>query len=450
MRHPYGHLSISRGSSADVRPRTRIRTAARRQPHVHFIGSCCYIPQMDEQNLVFLSYASPDRDRILEFHDYLAHHGFDVWMDVRRLKGGQSWDFEIKRAMEKSAIIVVFLSKNSVDRRGYAQREIKIALDQARDRFVDDIYLVPVMLDDVGIPEQLAKIQVIRDEDSDSKSALIDAINHQFDRLGVETARLQGETEVRWTKTHYKDTWDGLPGYETSYQLLKFSSDEYPHAHEITEVIRGWLAACAMNEREVKFSQSGAFHNFGKSRWSRQNTWEAVCGDPKIKGRILSVTYNVFWYGAGAAHPNHGFKTFCFTLDPITQISSIKDVFNRHDETFAIIQEEARSQLLGKRADDASNDDEPLLDEKWVHGGTESWDDFSTFAFAEDGIEFFFSPYHVGPYAMGSHSIVIPYAMVAKQLRRRFACALDVDHLQNDWHPLAGSEDGIGDDKDVA
>ena len=115
---------------------------------------------MDDQNLIFLSYATPDREAVFAFHDDLARAGYNVWMDKHRIKGGQNWDFEIKKAMQKAAIIVVFLSQNSVDRRGYAQREIKIALDQANDHLVDDIYLIPVLLErEVPIPSQLSGIQ---------------------------------------------------------------------------------------------------------------------------------------------------------------------------------------------------------------------------------------------------------------------------------------------------
>lgn len=399
---------------------------------------------MDEQNWIFLSYASPDRDRVIEYHDHLAHHGFDVWMDVRRLKAGQNWDFEIRRALEKSTIIVVFLSKSSVDRRGYAQREIKIALDQAQDKVIDDIYLLPVMLDDVAIPTQLSKIQVVRHDDSDIKASLIESINFQFDRLGLENATFQDTTAVRWTKAKYRDTWEGLPGYDTTFQILKLSSTEYPYVHEITEMIRGWLVRCAMEERETKFSQSPEFHDFGKSRWSRQNTWEAVCSDPKIKGRVLSIVYSIFWYGAGAAHPNHGFRSFCFTLDPVTHISRIEDLFENVDEALSIIQSEVRSQLANKRQDEPSNDDDPVLDEKWIYDGTKAWSDFSTFAFTSDGVEFFFSPYHVGPYAMGSHVVTVPYSSIISQLHRRFVYALDLHHLQSVWQPLSVSGDDAG------
>lgn len=149
---------------------------------------------MEDTPLIFISYASPDRERVIEFHDYLANMGLNVWMDKRRLKGGQNWNFEINRALEKAVVVVIFLSTNSVDRRGYAQREIKIALDHAQEKLVDDIYIVPVMLDPVSIPAQLKSIHVIQAIDSEARAAVADAISHQLNRLsysfGVSVAGL--------------------------------------------------------------------------------------------------------------------------------------------------------------------------------------------------------------------------------------------------------------------
>ena len=87
-----------------------------------------------DSQTVFLSYASPDRERVTPYFDWLVSRGFDVWLDCKRLKAGQDWNFEIRRELEKAAIIVVFISNNSVDRRGYVQREIKLALDQAEPK----------------------------------------------------------------------------------------------------------------------------------------------------------------------------------------------------------------------------------------------------------------------------------------------------------------------------
>lgn len=392
---------------------------------------------MQDSHLVFLSYASPDRDRVLEWYDALSSKGLEVWMDKRRLKGGQNWDLEIKRALQKAAIIIVFLSENSVDRRGYAQREIKVALDQARDKLIDDIYLIPVMLDDgVVIPPELASIQVIRPEDGDQMEAATEAIAIQLERLGAETARIQGESQLRWTITTHKDQWDGLPGYESSYQLPRFQSEVYPQVGEITQILQGWLASQAMAERTVKFDQDPELCNFGQSRFRRQNSWDASCGDPKVKQRILTVAYTVSWYGAGAAHPNFGFRTFAFTLDPVTQITNLERIFLDKPEAFKLIQSTVREQLLNQDFNDTESDGDPLrLPEDFVNDGTKDWDSFSNFIFGEDGIEFLFGAYEVAPYAFGPQTASVSYDKLAKLIRLETACALGIEYLHQETKP---------------
>src|SRR5689334_22163217 len=115
---------------------------------------------------IFISYASPDHERVLPFFEWLEKHGFNVWMDIRRLKPGQNWDFEINRALEKATFVLLFISKLSFDRRGYVQRELKLALDKREEKLIDDIYIIPVLLDDdVRIPDQVRDVQCIRASD---------------------------------------------------------------------------------------------------------------------------------------------------------------------------------------------------------------------------------------------------------------------------------------------
>lgn len=392
---------------------------------------------MDERHLIFLSYASPDRERVFEYYDFFSNKNFQVWMDKRSIKGGQNWEFEIKRALQKAAIIIVFLSRNSVNRRGYVQREIKIALDQARDKLIDDIYIIPVMLDTgVPVPAQLDDIHILRPEDGDTMQAAAEAIELQLRELGAEAARIQGESELRWTLTTHKDSWDGLPGYEVEYQLPRFHSDVYPQVSEITDIIRGWLLSQAMGERAVKYEQDCDSFNFGQNRFQRQNSWEASCGDPKIKARVATVAYSIWWYGAGAAHPNHGFKTFTFTLDPVTQINRLESIFKVPQTVLPCIQAAVRESLLAERFEGMTSDDEPLaLDPEWVERGTEAWDDFTNFVFGDDGIEILFGSYHVAPYAFGPQTAVVPYEKIALFMKKHFACALGVEHLQSGNQP---------------
>jgi hypothetical protein len=57
-----------------------------------------------ELQTVFISYASPDRARVTPYCDRLESRGISVWMDYKRVKSGQHWDFEIRRALDKAAI----------------------------------------------------------------------------------------------------------------------------------------------------------------------------------------------------------------------------------------------------------------------------------------------------------------------------------------------------------
>jgi hypothetical protein len=119
--------------------------------------------------LIFLTYASPDKERVLDYYAYLEEAGFSIWMDCKQLKAGQKWDHAIRTAFDKASIIVAFVSENSYQRRGYVQRELALALRKLEEKLPDDIYIIPVMLDEgVDIPCQLKDIQAILPSDVDA------------------------------------------------------------------------------------------------------------------------------------------------------------------------------------------------------------------------------------------------------------------------------------------
>lgn len=396
---------------------------------------------MDENATIFLSYASLDYERVHEYYTALANEGLDPWLDKEKLVAGQNWDFEIKRALARAAIIVVFLSEHSIYRRGYAQREIRIALDQAQNKLHDDIYVIPVMLDEVPIPSELDAIQVVDAASENPYKQLSSAINIQLKQLGLENAKLQGDPKLRWTMTWYRDSWEGLPGYDTSYQLPRFKSVQYPKACEITDVIRGWATEEAMAQRAVKFSQSTDYCSFGQEPFFRTNTWEASCNTPIVHERIVSISFAVWTMGAGAAHPNMSFKTFAFTLSPVSQISTLQSIFAKPDEALRLIQEGVRHQLLCENERIPGEEDAPSqLDEEWVNRGTASWDGLANFIFGPDGIEFLFPAYQVAAYAYGPQFAKVEYKGLAKLMYRDHAFALGVEHMQHDYTPFQSEE----------
>jgi hypothetical protein len=78
---------------------------------------------------IFLSYAREDEAQVRDVYYRLLDAGFDVWMDKINLLPGQRWQQEIPQAIRHSDFILIFFSKRSVARRGYIQREFRLALD---------------------------------------------------------------------------------------------------------------------------------------------------------------------------------------------------------------------------------------------------------------------------------------------------------------------------------
>jgi hypothetical protein len=384
---------------------------------------------MDQSPLVFLSYASPDGDRVDVFYQHLKAEGFNPWMDKYEIRGGQNWDFEIKKALKRAAIIVVFISENSVNRRGYFQREVKIALDKAQEKLLRDIYIIPIALDfDLIIPDQIEDIHVIISGRVDAFSELSRSIAGQLEELGEYQAKVEQTTGLRWSVETVSDQWDGLPGFEFKYDILKLTSPEFPEVSRITDIMRGDAAAQLLSERRAKFDQSPELFNFGQARFRRQNAMEVSCRDPIITQRFLSIVQEVYSWGAGAAHPNHGFATKNFTIDPLVLFDNIGEIFDLSEGALEVIRAQARQFLSA-----ITYEGQQLLDEKWLMEGTDKWEHFENYAFTAEGMLILFGPYQVGPYAHGSHSVVVPYAEIAKLMKPEIAAALGVEHLMRQF-----------------
>jgi hypothetical protein len=96
---------------------------------------------------VFISYAREDARQAKQLYDDLRKAGAEPWLDQEALLPGQKWDLVIKQAIAHSEFIVVLLSRRSVEKTGYYQKEIRQALDYAEARPDGSIYLIPARLE---------------------------------------------------------------------------------------------------------------------------------------------------------------------------------------------------------------------------------------------------------------------------------------------------------------
>lgn len=110
-------------------------------------------------NNVFISYAKEDIETAEKLFNYLKSFSYDPWLDKKKLLPGQDWNTEIRLALKKADFIVLLLSKISIAKRGYVQREFKLALEYCEQKFDSDIYIIPCKIDDCEVPEKLNKFQ---------------------------------------------------------------------------------------------------------------------------------------------------------------------------------------------------------------------------------------------------------------------------------------------------
>jgi hypothetical protein len=129
---------------------------------------------------VFLCHASGDKQAVRELYDRLTTDGFLPWLDQKNLIAGQDWRNEITKAVRVSDVVVVCLSKGSVTKEGYVQKEIRLALDVEEEKPEGTIFIIPTRLEEVQVPDRLARWQWVNLYDPDGYGDLVRALNSRY------------------------------------------------------------------------------------------------------------------------------------------------------------------------------------------------------------------------------------------------------------------------------
>lgn len=108
---------------------------------------------------VFISYAREDSVEAKAVYRALKAAGFQPWRDKEAILPGEEWDPKIRRSLKDSDFLLMCLSSKSISKRGYVQKEIRMALDIAQEFPLGAIFLIPVRFDECEVPQELARYQ---------------------------------------------------------------------------------------------------------------------------------------------------------------------------------------------------------------------------------------------------------------------------------------------------
>jgi hypothetical protein len=146
---------------------------------------------------VFLCHSSADKPAVRNLYRRLRKDGIDAWLDEEKLLPGQDWQLAIPKAVRDSDIVIVCLSRGSINRAGYIQKEIKFALDEADKQPEGAIFIVPLKLEQCDVPDRLSRWQWVNLFEKSGYERLMRTLRFRAESLSAKIAlpSLQPTTE---------------------------------------------------------------------------------------------------------------------------------------------------------------------------------------------------------------------------------------------------------------
>ena len=142
---------------------------------------------------VFVAYVEEDLARVTKLCRAFEKYGLRPWLDKKKLMPGQNWPRAIETAIRTSDFFVACFSRRAVTKRGTFHSELRFALACAARVPLDEIYFIPVRLDDCVVPGRIARNIQYMDLFPDWDIGLgrvLEVIDHQVQNRKRKTLRL--------------------------------------------------------------------------------------------------------------------------------------------------------------------------------------------------------------------------------------------------------------------
>jgi nucleoside phosphorylase/cellulose biosynthesis protein BcsQ len=235
---------------------------------------------------IFLAYTVDDREKVSELYKRLSDAGFRPWMDVMDLLPGERWENSIRDAIDRSDFFLVCLSSNSSNKRGFVQKEIKIALDILYEKPIGEAWLIPVRLDDSAVPSRLQELHWLNLYEDNGWQRLLYAIQRGYKRQEAGTALIftslpAGYIAVRSNLTNLRE--ETMPD-GTVYEIGRFSSESRPWEVGILELDTRDMRAALEAARAIQYVKPSVVISVGVAAGIKNVSIGDIVAATKIYG----------------------------------------------------------------------------------------------------------------------------------------------------------------------
>jgi Protein of unknown function (DUF3298) len=222
---------------------------------------------------------------------------------------------------------------------------------------------------------------------------------------------------------------DFLYDFEADYALV--GSDDSKADSETNLCISYFVSNSLQRFRKESIASAG-FKREQKQGQFSATAWDslAISHNVSLYTRdVLSLEFQIWSYGAGAAHPNSHTKTMNFRLRPSLELQ-LQDIFKPGDY-LKVLSQLCISDLHRQQPLRWGNPTEralQLLDgrDEWILRGAGPFpQNYQRLSFRKNGIVIHFDPYWVGSYAEGKYEVFVPAHEVRPILEEEIVALLD-------------------------
>lgn len=252
---------------------------------------------------LFISYAHQDLNHARRLFDALNEFpGVEVWFDKESLLPGETWELAIRDAISCSRFFLLLLSENSTTKKGFYQKEVRLALKILEELPQGEIYLVPIRLDecephfnellaihyvdlfpdwDTGFERILKAIGVSHAAANDTTERILKLrvhkgffVNSPMECYFINAANLSPSRPLEVTHVWYEDEVHHIP--------IELASRPLPIRLELDQTWETWIEVNSIPEK-YRHDAHGKF----RARISTGDVFESVLNsDVPPRGKV--------------------------------------------------------------------------------------------------------------------------------------------------------------------
>lgn len=357
-------------------------------------------------NKVFISYAKEDNETAEKLFDFLTFYKYEPWLDKKKLLPGQDWNIEIKFALKRADFIVLLLSKTSVAKRGFIQREFKLALEYCEEKLDNDIYIIPCKIDDCEVPEKLTKFQWAELSKPDSFEFILESLNLQRKKYeDFDRKKIAMNTSFEFNEILIKKVIGDKPKNNIDIKYPKFVDINNEDLRLLNTYIE-YLAFKSYNDFTLPFGDSLFDEVVNEEYDFPDNELQKSYKIELLTKNFISYTTFTYTY-TGGAHGMYGTTGYNYRLNPLIEFN-LETLLDHQTETLQTLQTLCRQELLKKAKDEFEIEKE---EDFFIYENPLElkWETFNNFYLGKDCFVIIFSIYQITAYAFGQHEVEIKF-----------------------------------------